>query len=131
VDPSVGSVGDAYDNALVESQIGLYKSELIWPHGQHDTLNWVHWFNTERPHESIDDLTPRQTERGPLRCTKPAPRSRMTHQNLSPETPGRLSLPVVRDDKAMEAGAASAARRRPDRRWCTPGPGVKEMPEDA
>ncbi len=70
VDPSVGSVGDAYDNALAESQIGLYKSELIWPHGpwrdrdhvEHDTLNWVHWFNTERPHESIDDLTPRQTE---------------------------------------------------------------------
>ena len=34
VDPSVGSVGDAYDNALAESQIGLYKSELIWPEGR-------------------------------------------------------------------------------------------------
>jgi putative transposase len=70
VDPSVGSVGDAYDNALAESQIGLYKSELIRPHGpwrdrdhvEHDTLDWVHWFNTERPHESIDDLTPVQVE---------------------------------------------------------------------
>ncbi|MDN5856852.1 MAG: integrase core domain-containing protein, partial [Actinomycetia bacterium] len=70
VDASVGSVGDAYDNALAESQIGLYKSELIWPHGpwrnrEHveiETLEWVHWFNTERIHESIDDLTPMQVE---------------------------------------------------------------------
>ncbi|HET7388856.1 MAG TPA: integrase core domain-containing protein, partial [Nocardioidaceae bacterium] len=48
-----------------------YKSELIWPHGpwrdrEHveiETLDWVHWFNTDRPHESIDDLTPSQAER--------------------------------------------------------------------
>jgi putative transposase len=70
VDASVGSVGDAYDNALAESQIGIYKTELIGPEGpwesvEHveiDTLEWVHWFNTERPHESIDDLTPIQAE---------------------------------------------------------------------
>jgi putative transposase len=70
IDPSVGSVGDAYDNALAESQIGLFKSELIWPHGpwrdrdhlEAAVLDWVHWFNTERPHESIDDLTPVQVE---------------------------------------------------------------------
>ena len=69
VDASVGSVGDAYDNALAESQIGLYKSELIntqpWKDREHveiGTLDWVHWFNTERSHESIDDLTPVQAE---------------------------------------------------------------------
>jgi putative transposase len=70
VDPSVGSVGDAYDNALAESQIGLYKAELIrvdgpWrdcDHVERDTMEWVHWFNTQRPHESIDDLTPLQAE---------------------------------------------------------------------
>ena len=70
VDASVGTVGDAYDNALAESQIGIYKSELIWPHGpwrdvdhvEAETLDWVHWFNTERPHESIDDFTPVQAE---------------------------------------------------------------------
>ncbi len=70
VDPSVGSVGDAYDNALAESQIGLYKAELIRPEGpwrnvEHveiDTLEWVDWFNTQRPHEAIDDLTPLQAE---------------------------------------------------------------------
>ena len=71
VDPSVGSVGDAYDNALAESQIGAYKTELIRPQGpwrelEHveiETLDWVEWFNTERPHESIDDLTPIQAEK--------------------------------------------------------------------
>lgn len=70
VDASVGSVGDAYDNALAESQIGLLKAELIRPEGpwrgvEHveiETLNWVDWFNHERPHESIDDLTPVQAE---------------------------------------------------------------------
>ena len=70
VDASVGSVGDAYDNALAESQIGAYKTELIRPqspwrdleHVEIGTLNWVDWFNTERPHESIDDLTPIQAE---------------------------------------------------------------------
>ncbi|WP_020580180.1 integrase core domain-containing protein, partial [Actinopolymorpha alba] len=67
---SVGSVGDAYDNALAESQIGLYKTELIrpdgpWPTLEHveiATLEWVHWFNTERPHQALDDLTPLQVE---------------------------------------------------------------------
>ena len=70
VDASVGSVGDAYDNALAESQIGIYKTELIRPEGpwhgvEHvelDTLAWVDWFNTERPHESIQDLTPIKAE---------------------------------------------------------------------
>jgi len=66
IDPSVGSVGDAYDNALAESQIGLFKTELFHPHGpwrdrghlEPAVLDWVTWFNHERPHESIDDLTP-------------------------------------------------------------------------
>lgn len=70
VDASVGSVGDAYDNALAESQIGIYKTELIRPEGpwrdvEHveiETLNWVHWFNHERTHESVDDLTPVEVE---------------------------------------------------------------------
>jgi putative transposase len=55
---------------LAESQIGLYKTELIRPEGpwrdaEHvelETLNYVDWFNTERPHESVDDLTPAKVE---------------------------------------------------------------------
>ena len=70
IDASVGSVGDACDNALAESQIGLYKTELIHREGpwkgcdqvESATLEWVHWFNTERTHGSIDDLTPIEAE---------------------------------------------------------------------
>jgi putative transposase len=69
-DASVGSAGDAYDNALAESQIGAYKTELIRPEGpwrdvdhvELATFEWVDWFNHERTHESIDDLTPIEAE---------------------------------------------------------------------
>jgi putative transposase len=65
IEPSVGSVGDC-DNALAESQIGLFITELFHPRGpwrdrgrlEPAVLDWVTWFNHERPHESIDDLTP-------------------------------------------------------------------------
>ena len=54
--PSVGSVGDSYDNALAESIIGLYKTELIARRGpwrtceavELATLDWVHWYNHRR-----------------------------------------------------------------------------------
>jgi len=70
VDPSVGSVGDAYDNALAETTVGSFKNELIrqqgpWRDADHleiQTLDWVHWFNTERPHEYLQDLTPEAAE---------------------------------------------------------------------
>ena len=68
--PSVGSVGDAYDNALAETEIGLYKAELIWRQGpwrtladiELATLGWVHWHNHHRLHSACDDLTPVEAE---------------------------------------------------------------------
>ena len=56
IEPSVGTVGDSYDNALAESVIGLYKTEVIrrrgpWRHVEtveFATLAWVDWFNTRR-----------------------------------------------------------------------------------
>ncbi len=64
--PSVGSVGDSYDNALAETVNGLYKSELIRGPDQGPwktiedvelaTLGWVHWHNTERLHGYLDDV---------------------------------------------------------------------------
>ena len=57
-------------NPLAESQIGAYKTELIRPDGpwrdvEHvelETLKRVDWFNNERPHQAVDDLTPLQAE---------------------------------------------------------------------
>ena len=52
IESSVGSVGDSYDNALDETIIDLYKTEVIWPRGpwrdidavEYATLEWVDWF---------------------------------------------------------------------------------------
>lgn len=82
VDPSVGSVGDALDNALAETTVGSFKNELIWREGpwrdvdhvEIETLTWVDWFNTERPHEYLDDLTPARAEQlHYIRTSTPTP----------------------------------------------------------
>ena len=70
IDTSVGSVGDSYDNALTESIIGLFKTEVInflgpWKSvGQveWETLKWVTWYNTERLHSAIGYVTPQEAE---------------------------------------------------------------------
>jgi transposase InsO family protein len=68
---SVGSVGDAYDNALAETVNGLYKTELIRTRGpwrgleavEHATLEWVHWFNTRRLLAPIGNIPPVEFEK--------------------------------------------------------------------
>ena len=70
VEPSVGSRGDSYDNALAETIIGLYKTEVIRHRGQwrtidmveYATLEWVDWFNNRRLLESIGDMPPAERE---------------------------------------------------------------------
>jgi putative transposase len=70
IKPSTGAVGSSHDNALAESLIGLYKTELIKPRrpwkGLDDleiaTAEWVDWFNRRRPFEYCDDLTPVEAE---------------------------------------------------------------------
>jgi len=68
--PSVGSRGDSYDNALAESVIGLFKTEVIrlkgpWRHleaVEFATLDWVDWFNHRRLLEPIGDMPPAEYE---------------------------------------------------------------------
>ena len=70
VEPSVGSVGDSYDNALAETVNGLYKAEVIWRRGpwrsleqvEFDTLAWVEWFNNRRLLEPIGNIPPAEAE---------------------------------------------------------------------
>jgi len=70
IEPSVGSVGDSYDNALAESIIGLYKTEVIrnigpWRNMEHvefETLQWVDWFNHRQLLEPIGDIPPAEFE---------------------------------------------------------------------
>jgi putative transposase len=67
---SVGSRGDSYDNALAESVVGLFKTELIRMKGPWRTLEqvelataqWVDWYNQRRLHNSIGNLPPAEYE---------------------------------------------------------------------
>ena len=70
VEPSVGSVEDSYDNALAESVIGLFKTEVIRRRGpwrnlesvEYATLEWVDWFNNRRLLEPIGNVPPVEFE---------------------------------------------------------------------
>ena len=66
---SIGSVGDAYDNAMAESFVDTFKTELIadrvWhTHTQLELaiVEWIAWYNTERLHESLGDIPPAEHE---------------------------------------------------------------------
>ena len=71
IEPSVGSVGDSYDNALAETINGLYKAEVIhrrrpWKSFEAvelATLEWVDWFNNRRILEPIGNIPPAEAER--------------------------------------------------------------------
>jgi len=68
--PSVGSVGESYDNAIAETVIGLYKTEVIRRRGpwrnldtvEFATLEWVDWFNNRRLLEPIGNIPPVELE---------------------------------------------------------------------
>jgi putative transposase len=68
--PSIGTVGDSYDNAMAETVVGLYKTECVGHDGPfrgvHDmelaTADWVAWFNEDRLHGSLGHCTPIEFE---------------------------------------------------------------------
>jgi putative transposase len=70
--PSIGTIGDSYDNALAETVNGLYKTELVYGPGQGPwrtvedlelaTLSWAHWYNTTRLHSYLGDVPPAEYE---------------------------------------------------------------------
>ena len=70
IEPSVGSVGDSYDNALAETINGLYKAEVIHRKSswrtiedvEMVTLKWVDWFNNRRLLEPIGNIPPAEAE---------------------------------------------------------------------
>ncbi len=79
IEPSVGSKGDSYDNALAESVIGLYKTEVIRQRGpwrglenvEFATLEWVAWFNNRRLLEPIGHVPPMEFEEAYYRRQQP------------------------------------------------------------
>ena len=81
IDASIGTVGDAYDNALMESTIGLYKTELIKPCGpwrsladvELATAEYVDWYNTRRLHTAIGGIPPAEHEAAYYAKNQPQP----------------------------------------------------------
>ncbi|MET8747154.1 IS4 family transposase [Streptomyces sp. NPDC004728] len=81
--PSIGSVGDAYDNALMETINGLYKAECIRTKVFHDgpwrtvsdveyaTTSWVEWYNNRRLHSSLGMISPTEFEAAHYADTEP------------------------------------------------------------
>jgi transposase InsO family protein len=67
--PSVGSRGDAYDNAMAEAWVATFKCELVdgrrfpsFEHAEHEVLHWIGFYNKERLHEALSDLPPAEYE---------------------------------------------------------------------
>ncbi len=81
--PSIGTVGDAYDNALMETIIGLYKTECIRTTVFHDgpyktladieyaTAGWVDWYNNRRLHSTLGMAPPAESEQAHYAALKP------------------------------------------------------------
>ena len=91
--PSVGSVGDSYDNALAEIISGLYKTEVIWRQRSWPTalavgmatLKWVDWFNNHRLFGPIGHIPPAELKPKRLRNTRDASRWQ-SEISLQPKT---------------------------------------------
>jgi putative transposase len=79
IDASIGTVGDALDNALMESTIGLYKTELIKKAGPWKTLadvelataGYVDWYNNRRLHTAMGGIPPAEYEAAYYAQTQP------------------------------------------------------------
>ena len=90
IEPSVGSVGDSYDNAMAETIIGLYKTEVVRRQGprknlddvEYATLEWVDWFNHRRILEPIGNIPPAEKEANHYRQTSPAEPAGLTQPSL-------------------------------------------------
>lgn len=122
IDPSVGSIGDAFDNALAESVISLFKTELIKHRGPWRTADQVEIATPElhrlvQPPPAVRGMRghpARRTPRPPTTVTTPPSPRPATQPHRSPDTPGRFS------------GGAKGVRTAPH---AAPAPGTPQCPQ--
>ena len=100
IDPSVGTAGDSYDNALAESIIGLFKTEVTKLLGpwksmgqlEWETLKWGDWYNTKRLHSAIEYVTPHEAEEMFYATSNQMKKQPNTRNKRSPANKGRFRL---------------------------------------
>jgi len=121
--PSIGSVGESFDNALAESVNALYKTELIYGPDQGPwktvedfelaTLSWVHCHNTARLHSHSSDVPPDEFEAAFYAADQATPEGSET--NNPSLQPGRFRVPCSRCSFRPRVGitTSTSARSRP------------------
>ena len=100
IEPSVGSVGDSYDNALAETINGLYKAEVIHRRGpwrsfeavEFATLEWVDWFNNRRLLEPIGNIPPAEAEQRYYAMLEQPDMAACNQTKRPPANPGRFTV---------------------------------------
>ncbi|GAB3477268.1 hypothetical protein GCM10027398_32980 [Azotobacter salinestris] len=114
VEPSVGSVGDAYDNALAETINGLYKAEMIHRRSWQSreavelaTLEWVDWFNHRRLLEPIGNMPPAEAEAFTIDNLPSRPKRHDSHQRASRD-PGAVQSCVSKGSFIVADGEQAA-----------------------
>ena len=142
--PSIGSVGDSFDNALAETVNGYYKSELIYGPARTApwktvedvelaTLSWVHWHNTARLHGYLNDLPPTELRMsrvpwnfggGPvsIRLRSPDHCARRVRQIRRTRVRGLLAVPAGAGGRSP---GGTACRPRPSRRRTSAAPSAR------
>ena len=125
IEPSVGSVGDSFDNALAETINGLYKAEVIHRRGpwrsfeavEFATLEWVDWFNHRRLLEPIGNVPPAEAEARYYDQREVLP-SRVIQAKTPPRNPARFTCSVSRRSRrgaigpVLPSGTGSCAASR-------------------
>ena len=104
IEPSVGSVGDSYDNALAETINGLYKAEVIHRRGpwrsfeavEFATLEWVDWFNNRRLLEPIGNIPPAEAEERYYAMLEEPAMARNSNETASGKPGGSCPCPALR-----------------------------------
>ncbi|ELT42581.1 DDE-type integrase/transposase/recombinase, partial [Arthrobacter nitrophenolicus] len=120
IEPSVGSVGDSYDNALAETINGLFKAEVIHRRGpwrsfeavEYATLEWVDWFNNRRLLEPIGNIPPAEAEAKFYAALDAEPHGRITNRNQPPSNPAPFTPSEYPDRQALRVTPSKRLRRR-------------------
>ena len=122
IEPSVGSVGDSYDNALAETINGLFKTEVIRRRGpwrslqavEFATLEWVDWFNNRRLLEPIGNIPPAEAEE---RFYAQLEEVAIAAQDLNETASGKPGAVHTLSGERACQGAPSSAINAPSQWW--------------